>query len=218
RGAASSSLPPPRAAPPMYAPPPFPVSAPATLHDFIERHSFGLLASQVDGVPFASHLPFLLDRTAGPHGTLVGHMARANPQWREAAGQTALAIFAGPHAYISPSWYEAEQVVPTWNYTAVHAYGPVEVVENKAAVLDIVQRSVRVYERAMPRPWSFDASGTFAERMLGQIVGFRIEVEKIEGKWKLNQNHPIERRKKVVWALQQRDDENAQAIAALMQA
>src|SRR5262249_56866648 len=122
RGAASSSLPPPRAAPPMYAPPPFPVSAPATLHDFIERHSFGLLASQVDGVPFASHLPFLLDRAAGPHGTLVGHMARANPHWREAGGQTALAVFSGPHAYVSPSWYQAQPVVPTLNYTPRHAY------------------------------------------------------------------------------------------------
>ena len=98
------------------------------LHDFIEQNSFGVLVAPVGGQPFATHLPFLLDRTAGPHGTLVGHMARANPQGREAAGQTALAIFSGPHAYISPTWYEAEQVVPTWNYTAVHAYGVPSVV------------------------------------------------------------------------------------------
>jgi transcriptional regulator len=202
----------------MYVPAVFAETNLTRLHDFIEANSFGLLVSQVDGLPFATHLPFLLDRTAGPHGTLIGHLARANPQWRELTGQTALVIFAGPHAYISPSWYEAEQVVPTWNYTAVHAYGRAEVIEDRAAVLEIVQKSVRVYERAMPQPWVFDPASTFAERMLGQIVGFRIEVEKIEGKWKLNQNHPLERRKKVVRALQQRDDENAQAIAALMQA
>ncbi len=202
----------------MYTPAHFAETDRTRLHDFIEQHSFGVLVSQVEGLPFASHLPFLLDRTAGPHGTLLGHVARANPQWHDAGGQTALAIFSGPHAYISPTWYEAEQVVPTWNYTAVHARGRIEIVEDRAALLEIVQRSVQVYERAMPRPWSFDPSSTFVDRLLPQIVGFRIAVEKIEGKWKLNQNHPVERRRKVVRALQERGDENAQALAALMQA
>ena len=145
-------------------------------------------------------------------------MARANSQWRDAVGQTALAIFSGPHAYISPSWYEGEQVVPTWNYAAVHAYGPFQIIEDDDALLEIVQRTVRVYERAMPRPWSFDGSGTFVKRMLAQIVGFRIEIERIEGKWKMNQNHPVERREKVVCALQQRGGENAQAVAAMIEA
>jgi transcriptional regulator len=202
----------------MYIPAAFAEADRTRLHDFIEQNSFGVLVSQVGGRPFATHLPFLLDRTAGPHGTLVGHMARANPQWREAAGHTALAIFSGPHAYISPTWYETEQVVPTWNYTAVHAYGQVEIIEEKGALLEIVQRSVRVYEQAMPRPWSFDASTTFVERLLAQIVGFRIEVEKIEGKFKLNQNHPAERRQKVIRALRQRGGDDAVAVAALMQA
>jgi transcriptional regulator len=202
----------------MYIPAAFAELDRTRLHDFIEQNSFGVLVSQVNGLPFATHLPFLLDRTAEAHGTLVGHMARANPQWREIAGQTVLAIFSGPHAYVSPTWYEAEQVVPTWNYTAVHACGRAQVVEDKGALLEIVQRSVEVYERAMPRPWSFDPSSTFVERLLGQIVGFRIEVEKMEGKWKLNQNHSVERRKKVAQALQERDDENAQAVAAMMQA
>jgi transcriptional regulator len=169
-------------------------------------------------LPFATHLPFLLDRTAGPQGTVVGHLARANPQWREAAGQTILVIFSGPHAYISPTWYEAEQVVPTWNYAAVHAYGRAEIVEEQAALLDIVRRSVEVYERAMPRPWSFDPASPYMERLLGQIVGLRIEVERIEGKFKLNQNHPAERRQKVVRALAERANENAQAVAAMMRA
>src|SRR4051812_7081427 len=126
----------------MYVPPHFAESDPAKLHAFIEGHGFGLLVSQVGGVPFASHLPFVLDRTAGPHGTLVGHMARANPHWRELGGQTALAVFAGPHAYVSPTWYEAENVVPTWNYVAVHATGRASVVEDASAVLDILRRSV----------------------------------------------------------------------------
>jgi transcriptional regulator len=202
----------------MYVPPHFAETDPAKLFDFIEGHSFGLLVSQVGGVPFASHLPFLLDRSAGPHGTLIGHVARANPHWRELAGQTALAVFSGPHAYVSPTWYEAENVVPTWNYVAVHAYGPVTVVEDRAALLDIVRRSVAYYEAALPRPWALDDSSTFVDRLLGQIVGFRIAVERLEGKWKLNQNHPADRRAKVVRALQQRADENSQGIVELMRA
>jgi transcriptional regulator len=179
----------------MYLPAAFAESDLSKLHDFIEQNSFGSLVSQVEGLPFASHLPFLLERTTGPYGTLVGHMARANPQWREAGGQTALAIFSGPHAYVSPTWYEAEQVVPTWNYTAVHAYGQIHLIEDEAALLTIVQRFVDVYEQAMPQPWSFDGSGTFVKRVLAQIVGFRIQIERIEGKWKLNQYHPVERRR-----------------------
>jgi len=201
----------------MYIPAAFAEQDLNRLYEFIEQHSFGLLVSQVDAAPFATHLPFLLDRAAGPHGALIGHVARANPQWREAGGQTVLAIFSGPHAYISPTWYEAEQVVPTWNYVAVHAYGRIQIIEDEGALLKIVQETVRFYESVMPRPWSFDGSGTFAERMLAQIVGFRIEIDKIEGKWKLNQNQPVERRQKVVQALQQgHGDENAEAVAAMM--
>ena len=109
-------------------------------------------------------------------------------------------------------------MVPTWNYAAVHVNGRVQIIDNERDLLTIVQAMVRVYEESMPRPWSFDGAGTFVDRLLTQIVGFRIEIERIEGKWKLNQNHPVERRRKVVRALQQRDDENAQAIAAMMQA
>jgi transcriptional regulator len=202
----------------MYIPAAFAETDLPKLHDFIEHHSFGLLVSQVDGLPFATHLPFLLERTTGPHGTLVGHMARANPQWYEGVGQTALAVFSGPHAYISPTWYEAEQVVPTWNYTAVHAYGQLQIIEDEEALLEIVQAMVQVYEQSMPRPWLFDGTGTYGQRRLPHIVGFRMVIDKIEGKWKLNQNQPVERRHKVIQALQERSDENAQAIAALMQA
>ena len=200
----------------MYVPAAFAEADLTKLHEFIEQHSFGLLVSEVDGLPFASHLPFLLDRSGGPNGALVAHMARANPQWRDASGQTALAIFSGPHAYISPTWYEAVHVVPTWNYTAVHAYGRVEVVEDEGGLLEIVQRTVRFYEQAMPQHWTFGDTGTYAERMLGQIVGFRIEIERIEGKWKLNQNHAVERRRKVAWALSEQGGENSTAIAALI--
>jgi transcriptional regulator len=202
----------------MYVPPHFAETDLATLHEFIERHSFGLLVSQVGGEPFATHVPLLLHRAAGPNGSLVGHVARANPHWRALAGQTALAVFSGPHAYVSPSWYESDNVVPTWNYVAVHACGPVQLVEERGAVLDIVRRSVNWYEAALPHPWSLDTDSTFIERLLGQIVGFRIEIERIEGKWKLNQNHPVERREKVIAALLAQGGADATAVAELMRA
>jgi transcriptional regulator len=202
----------------MYIPAAFEETDPTWLHDFVEQHSFGLLVTQVDGVPFATHLPFLLERTSGPRGVLVGHMARANPQWRNLQGQAVLAIFSGPHAYVSPSWYEASSVVPTWNYTAVHVYGRAEIVEEAGPLLEVVRETVRFYEEAMPQPWPLDESGAFVERLLSQIVGFRIEIERIEGKRKLSQNHAVERRRKVVEALKRQGGEDAAAVAAMMEA
>lgn len=202
----------------MFIPPAFAESDPATLHAFIERYSFGQLVTQVDGLPFVTHIPMLLRGSAGPHGTLVGHVARANPQWQSAAGQTGLAIFAGPHAYISLTWYEAENVVPTWNYTAVHAYGRIELVANGDELREILQSTVRYYEQSLPQPWTFDDKAQFAERLMTQIVGFRLEIARLEGKFKLNQNHPPERRARVANALEQQGDENSLGIAALMRA
>jgi transcriptional regulator len=200
----------------MYVPSSFQELDLPTLHAFIERHSFGVLVSRHDDAPFATHMPFLLDRDKGARGALLGHVARANPQWEQCAGQQVLAVFSGPHAYVSPTWYEAEHVVPTWNYVAVHAYGRARLVEDHDGLLDIVRRSVEAYERAMPRPWSLGETDAFVERLLKQIVGLRVEVERIEGKWKLGQNHAVERREKVVRALAKQGDEDSTAIAALM--
>ena len=200
----------------MYIPEAFRVSDLPTLHEFIERNSFGLLVSQHDGSPFATHLPFLLERTSGTFGTLLGHVARSNPQWEQLSDQRILVVFSGPHAYISPTWYDAELVVPTWNYVAVHAYGRVRLVESGDELFAIVRHSVEVYEQSMPRPWAIGEFDTFLERLLKQIVGFRIEIDRIEGKWKLGQNHAAERREKVIQVLEEQGDENATAIAAMM--
>ncbi len=200
----------------MYIPALFVETDLGRLHDFIEQHSFGILVTQSQGSPFASHLPFLLDRQAGANGTLIGHIARANPQWRQVDSPEVMVIFSGPHAYISPAWYEAELVVPTWNYVSVHAYGVVSWIEEPEVLLEIVQSSVQTYERSRPQPWTLNAPDDFVARLLQQIVGFRIEITRLEGKWKLNQNHPVERREKVIQALRKRDDENSRAIAAAM--
>jgi transcriptional regulator len=189
----------------MYIPPVFAQKDLATLHDFIDQHSFGLLVSTTEGGPVASHLPFLLDRSVGPSGGLLGHMAAANAQWRHAEGSNVLVVFSGPHAYVSPSWYEAENVVPTWNYLAVHVYGTFEVVREPAALASVLAQSVAKYEGPRERPWQFDASGEYARKMMKQIVGFRIEVRQLEGKWKLSQNQPAERRARVREALREVD-------------
>ncbi len=199
----------------MYVPPHFSQTDPDTLFEFMEQNSFGLLVSQLGGEPFATHLPFLLDRQSGPHGTLIGHVARVNPHW-QTTDRNVLAIFSGPHAYISPSWYETENVVPTWNYAAVHAYGSLQIVEDHAATVEIVQDFVAFYEKSMPRPWSVSQGDAFIDKLARSVVAFRIEISRLEGKWKLNQNHPRERREKVTDALSLRHDENSQAIAALM--
>jgi transcriptional regulator len=201
----------------MYIPAAFAETDLAKLHDFIEQNHFALLISQLDGRPFATHLPLLLDRKMGAYGCLIGHMARANPQWVEAAGKEVLIVFSGPHVYISPTWYEADQVVPTWNYVAVHAYGRLRIIEDRKSLTDMVQELVQAHEQALPRPWRFKESETFTQRLLAQIVGFRIEIERLEGKWKLNQNHSAERRERVVRVLKERTDENSRAIAALME-
>lgn len=201
----------------MYIPSAFNETDRDRLHEVIERNSFAALISQAEDAPVASHLPLLLDRHIGPHGQLIGHMARANPQWRHAAGQTVLAIFTGPHAYISPAWYETANAVPTWNYVAVHVTGRLRRVEDRSRLREIVRRTVEFHEAPRPQPWSLDsAEPAFIENLLDSIVGFTIDIERIEGKWKLSQNHPPERRQRVIQALEAGETENAAAMAHLM--
>ncbi len=200
----------------MYIPTAFAETDAKKLHDFIAANSFGLLVSTHQGEPFATHLPLLLERDAGPHGCLVGHVARANPQWRDLDRQNVLVVFSGPHAYVSPSWYESENVVPTWNYVAVHAYGVCRLVEDVDGLTRILQASVATYEGSRRNPWAFDAEADFFRKLVGAVVGFRIEIARLEGKWKLNQNHSLERREKVVRQLQKSDDPDAQEIARIM--
>jgi len=199
----------------VYIPAAFAQPDTTKLHEFLGRHSFAVLTTRGRGGLFASHLPLLFDPGGGPQGRLIGHMARANPQWRDGEGE-ALAVFSGPHAYISPAWYAEEGTVPTWNYVAVHAYGTFHVIDDREELLEILRESVRAYEGPRPDPWPFDESAPHVGKLLGAIVGFRVEISRLEGKWKLNQNHPEERRQRVVRALEGRPDEDSRAIAALM--
>jgi transcriptional regulator len=203
----------------MYIPPSFAETDLNTLHDFIEQHSFATLVSHGDDDLVATHLPLLLERETGAQGRLIGHMARANQFWQQAEGQNVLTLFSGPHTYISPSWYKDKNVVPTWNYVTVHVHGRLRLTEGKSELLEIVQRYVKFYEAGMTQPWSLDnAEPNFIDGLLDAIVGFTIDIDHIEGKWKLNQNHDRQRRENVIQGLKETGSEEKQAIANLMEA
>ena len=171
------------------------------LHDFIRQFSFAALVTQREGSPFATHLPFLLDRERGERGTLQAHMARANPQWQEfEAGQEALIIFQGPHAYISPAWYKTQPSVPTWNYAVVHAYGIPRIVD-ELTLRAIVEATVQTFESEREQPWNMDLPEEYLQKMLRGIVGFEIEITRLEGKFKMSQNRSEADRKQVIEAL-----------------
>jgi transcriptional regulator len=200
----------------MYLPDHFRVDNPDVIFDFVERHGFALLTTVHEGVPFTSHLPLLLERDGGPQGRIVGHMARANPQWRDAAGQTGLVVFVGPHAYVSPTWYAEPNTVPTWNYAAVHAYGRLEIDEDPEALKQIVGRTTAYYEAGRDPQWKLDAGAPLVDGLVKQIVGFRMTVERWEAKFKLNQNHSEARRARVIAALEGEGKAGGLEIAGMM--
>lgn len=200
----------------MYLPEHFRQTDRNTIFDFIEAHGFATVVSRHGDEPFASHLPLLVDRAAGPNGTITGHLARANPQWVDAAGQTVLVIFNGPHAYISPRWYAEPNVVPTWNYATVHAYGRWETLDDAATVKQIVADTTKFYESALPQPWPLEVDTPLVDGLAKMIVGFRIVIDRLEAKFKLNQNHSPARRERVIAELSKSDADDARAIASMM--
>jgi transcriptional regulator len=198
----------------MYVPPSFAVSDEDAVFDFVRQNPFATLVSSQGTELTASHIPFLIERNSD-QTVLLGHVARANPQWNAAAGQAVLTIFQGPHVYISPAWYESDNVVPTWNYQAVHAYGTLELIDNREHLLEVLVRSIETFESYRDLPWSLDANDPeFVDELLKGIVGFRIPIDRLQAKWKLQQNHSEERRRKVITALDKQADENSRMIAA----
>jgi transcriptional regulator len=182
----------------------------------MQAHNFATLVTIADGAPYATHLPVMLDQTLGEYGTLVAHLAKANPQWQHFANdQEVLLIFQGPHSYISPSWYASEFAVPTWNYTAVHAYGIAEVVEDQATRQQMLSTLVAYHEAPMQRPWTFQWSEKHVNLAKG-IVAFTVKITRLEGKAKLSQNRPMADQEGVIHALGQSPYDMDRQVAALM--
>jgi transcriptional regulator len=201
----------------VYLPPVFTESRSEVLIAHIERYDFGLLVSQGDDGPTASHVPFLVERRDGGL-VLQAHLARPNPQLAELdRGGEALAIFQGPHAYVSPGWYLAGPAVPTWNYIAVHAYGKSRTIADPEWLRDMVRRLSERHEAREPAPWRMqDLPETYVGSMLKGIVGVEIEVGRLEGKFKLSQNRPAADRPRIIAALERRADAESRDLAALM--
>ncbi|PGA11930.1 FMN-binding negative transcriptional regulator [Bacillus toyonensis] len=197
----------------MYIPKYFAIQGEEMKYETIEQNSFATLFSQHNGEPYATHLPLLLNRETL---TLYGHFARPNAQWKDSENQQVLAIFQGPHSYISPSLYETNKAVPTWNYVAVHVYGELEVVEDKQELLNSLQDLVHKYEDPQSTYSLDDVDPDYMAGLSKGIVGFKIKINKIEGKAKLSQNHSIERRNLVVEKLEKVGSEGSKRIAELM--
>jgi transcriptional regulator len=204
----------------------FPEGALSELHDLIEDQVFATLVAPGDGSRDperglqAVHMPFVLERSAGRYGTLAGHVARANPVWRTLAPEReVLVICQGPHCYVSPDWYASAGLVPTWNYVAVHCYGrPRRVLDADAVIVHLRQLSALAEERLLPkRPWTLDKiKPTTLATLIREIVAFRIEITRIEGKRKLNQNRSAADRAGVIRALDGSGRSDDQDIAEAM--
>ena len=169
----------------------------------------------------ATPLPLILDESEGEHGVLYGHLAKANPQWKLPATGEALAIFSGPDAYVTPSWYAAKRehgkVVPTWNYVAVHAYGQAEFFEDEDRLREVVTRLTNLYEHPRAEPWAVtDAPEVFIKSQLKGIVGLRLPVSRIEGKRKMSQNRSAEDRDGVAQGLMSSERITDRMVSALI--
>ena len=205
----------------MYRPAAFRQDDLTALHAQIESTGLALLTSNGPAGLQATHLPLLLEPGEGEFGTLYGHFARANPHWQALDGQEALAVFSGPDAYVHPGWYpgkaEHGRVVPTWNYIAVHAWGPVETFDEPARLLELLARLTARHEAGRPKPWSLDeAPAEYIERQLRAIVGFALPIRRLEGQWKLSQNRQDADRAGVREGLAVSDNPRDRELAARM--
>ncbi|MBV8245352.1 MAG: FMN-binding negative transcriptional regulator [Candidatus Eremiobacteraeota bacterium] len=200
----------------MYVPKPFEEFDVTRLHALMDEYRFATLVTSGAAGLQATHLPLLLD-AAGEFGTLYGHVARANPQWRAFAEGSTLAIFAGPHAYVSPRWYHDAANVPTWDYAVVHAHGKPRLIEEPREVERFLDRLVDREERDASTPWRVSqAPREYIERLTGAIVAFSLPIERLQGAFKLSQNHDATDRAMVREALQQSAAAPSRRIAELI--
>jgi len=199
----------------MYTPSAFVIDDPEKIRAFIAANGFGILLSIRDGEIEETHTPMVL---SGDGRELFGHIARANPQWRQwVPGAKVKALFHGPHCYVSPRYYRNGSNVPTWNYTAASVTGTISVLDGRAEQKRLMERLVAQYEGGFPEPWKLDEADGNIMRLFDAIVCFRIEVERIEAKFKLNQNKPPEDRESVVAHLKATGAAGDAEVARLME-
>jgi transcriptional regulator len=205
----------------MYLPAHFEENRVEVLHALMGEHPFATLLTLGAGELEANHLPLHLDPEAGPFGVLQGHVARANPVWKQAADSEVLVVFHGPQAYITPSWYETKRehgkAVPTWNYVVVHGRGRLRTMNDPDWLLANLESLVAHHEAGFAEPWQIgDAPPDYIDKMLAAIVGIEIELTELKGKWKISQNQPPANRTGVVAGLRSLDTADAAAMADLV--
>ena len=206
----------------MYLPSHFAESDRDVLHRLMQAHPLSTLTTLTPSGLNADHIPLLLSPDEGAYGVLRGHVARANPVWREHVPESgALAIFQGSEAYISPGWYPSKKengkAVPTWNYAVVHAAGPLRIVHDIEWLRTQLTRLTARHEAAMPQPWSpDDAPADYIEKMLSAVVGIEIVITSLTGKWKVSQNQPAQNKAGVVAGLRSLGQPEADEMAALV--
>ena len=203
----------------LYIPAHFSVGDRAAIARLIHDHPFATLITPAPAEPLVTHLPLIHLADCEPHGTLLGHFARANPHWQSAAAAESIAIFHGPHAYVSPSWYaEPAGAVPTWNYAVVHAHGTMQLAQDAAATRAVLDLMIHRYESGRPAPWQLGLDADRLHAMVNAIVGFRLRVRRIEAKFKMSQNRSLVDRERVAAALAGEQHADAAATAAWMRA
>jgi transcriptional regulator len=203
----------------MYTPTANRIDDPRRINSFIQSHGFATVITQADGQLCASHLPILFEETDEGRGVLRSHMARANEQWRQfESSEEVLCIFHGPHSYISPSSYVMQETVPTWNYAVVHVYGMAKVVEEATVLRQIVTDTTIKYESHRPAPWKITLPENAIEAMLNAIVGFTIQITRIEAKFKLGQNRSRADQDGMLRDLQASSDRGSQELASFISA
>src|SRR5512141_1416891 len=203
----------------LYVPKHFAVTERAAVGRLLHDYPFATLVTPQPDEPLLTHLPLVHVFDCEPHGTLLGHFARANPHSRIAGEAESIAIFHGPHAYVSPSWYaDPATSVPTWNYAVVHAHGPVQLAEDPAETRAILDHMIMRFESLRPAPWTLGLDPPRLDAMVGAIVGFRLRVKRIEAKFKLSQNRTPEDGRRVAAGLATEGYGDADATAAWMRA
>ena len=202
----------------MYIPSTFRIDSEPQLSSFVRTYSFATLVTYDGQQSHASHLPMLLDGAATSGGKLLFHMARANPQWQHLNGDDeVLAIFTGPHTYISPSLYAPGNNVPTWNYTAVHVYGRPRVIEQADELQHMLSALVQHYESTRALPWVDSNDNDYRQKLIQAIIGVELTISRVEGKFKLSQNRPDDI-ESVIAGLSQSDSLDDRQVAEFMNA
>ena len=207
----------------MYCPAHFQEDSPAALIGLIEAHPLGTVICHTATGLVADHIPLLFKPEANTAGKLLGHVAANNPLWQIAPDQELLVVFQGASTYISPNWYatkaEAGKVVPTWNYAVVHAYCSLKATRDPSKVLALISELTDYHESKQPHPWRVsDAPSEFTERLLKNIVGMELTINRLQGKWKVSQNQPTTNQLSVIAGLQGQGTECQSQMAELVKA